>query len=532
MNRISFLAPLASLVLAVTIACNATPPLESRSNPEPASLIDQCSLRPCDWNQMGQPLGDNSLGSTPSLAMSASVPVVANLEGSNFFDTNTYVRAWNGTGWGNATKLNDAGSSYSYWGDTRPAIAANATTQIVAFVENVYHEDDMVIRLKTRSSSGAWVAFDPVSDRGLRGFSKTIKSSVRLVLDADSLPIVVWREESSPDSHSFATFARRYQNGAWQNLGALPYGTVCDCDSGALSRNGSETYLSSVDSSALWHLDSSDHFRLVDAPFLSYAQVDNSGAPVETTINKTSGEFQLWRLSSGAWVHLGPPVQFGGQQGLVFTGAYHLIFGNTIWAVGSYDCIPKTSNPTQCEDSTPSKSFKLRFMRYNGSAWTQVGTAFTNDARPWSYSYLAGQWPNGNPIVANVSKIFSWGLTPLSNGVFDTELQINVVSAPANAAKISVPAPTNLPGVGAPANRARITVNGPSLNNVAIQDTRRFGTLTPGTYTITAQSFTTVLDKTVCTLHTPTVLSQTAVVIQGQLSTATVKYLTEPCDGP
>ncbi len=505
MNRTSFLAPLASLVLAVTIACNATPPLESHSNgnslPDSASLVDQCSLRPCTWNQMGQQVSNDYSHIEPSLAVSAGVPVVAYLE-STSSQWNAYARVWNGTGWGNATKLNDLGPAGGY-----PVVAANTTTQIVAFPDHNAH-NAQVIRLKTRSSSGAWVAFDPVSDQGFHGLdnSYAFEFDLRLVLDADSLPILVWQEK---DYYTSYTFARRYRNGAWQNLGALPNGAVCECSLDRLSTNSSETYLSNA--SQLWHLDSSDHFTLSNAPYLSEAEVDSTGAPVEKTVDTASGKVQLWRLSGGAWVHLGPPAPFGGQQGLSFFHADHWIIGNTIWAVGSYYCIPQPYNPNLCDDATSVNSRKLRFMRYNGTAWSSVGTAF---ALPefWD-SYTMAQWPNGNPIIATYGSVYSWGLTPLSNGVFDNHLHIEVV--------------------GAPAHLAKINVNGPSLSNVTVQDDTWFKALTPGTYTITAQGFTVnPSSKFLCKHYTPTVPSQTAVVVETLTSTATVTYTSEWCTGP
>ncbi len=85
---------------------------------------------------------------------------------------------------------------------------------------------------------------------------------------------------------------------------------------------------------------------------------------------------------------------------------------------------------------------------------------------------------------------------------------------------------------GLPTGQDRVRVTGPNG-----YDTGAFGSsttltdLAPGSYTITAQGFSTGQpNKPTCKLYIPTVASQTRTVTAGQTATATVTYEVEPCE--
>jgi Bacterial Ig-like domain len=83
---------------------------------------------------------------------------------------------------------------------------------------------------------------------------------------------------------------------------------------------------------------------------------------------------------------------------------------------------------------------------------------------------------------------------------------------------------------GAPTNLAKVRVTGPGGFSGVAGSSKTFTDLMPGTYTITAQGFSTGQpNKPTCRIYTPTPLSQTETVTAGQTASASVSYTSESC---
>jgi Bacterial Ig-like domain len=84
---------------------------------------------------------------------------------------------------------------------------------------------------------------------------------------------------------------------------------------------------------------------------------------------------------------------------------------------------------------------------------------------------------------------------------------------------------------GAPDNLARVSVTGPNgYSSGNLDSSRTLSDLEPSAYTVTAQSFSTNLNKPTCKMYTPTPALQIETVSAGQTASATITYQEEKCD--
>jgi methionine-rich copper-binding protein CopC len=97
---------------------------------------------------------------------------------------------------------------------------------------------------------------------------------------------------------------------------------------------------------------------------------------------------------------------------------------------------------------------------------------------------------------------------------------------------IKVPGELTVNITGAVDDKAKVSVSGPNgYNSGNLGSSETLTGLEPGTYTITAEGFSTGQPgKPTCRNHVPTPFSQTVTVIGGQDVTASVSYSEEPCE--
>jgi hypothetical protein len=108
----------------------------------------------------------------------------------------------------------------------------------------------------------------------------------------------------------------------------------------------------------------------------------------------------------------------------------------------------------------------------------------------------------------------------------DWELQGRVTAFPVNVATGSLQ--VTLSGVPSTLTTFPVRVSGPGFTRT-INKTTTFTDLVPGTYTITANGFTTGGGKPTCRIFTPVTASKQTTVAGGQTANVSISYTSEPC---
>ncbi len=332
-----------------------------------------------DWVGLGGSASGEGISNNSGESRGASLaldgngyPIVAwDDDSDEEFESEIYVRQWNGSAWVEVGTGSASGGGISNNSEQScmPSLALDGNGYpVVAWFDRSSGNNEIYIR---RWNGSAWVAVGTGSASG-GGISNNSGDSVwaSLALDGNGYPIVAWQDNSGGDEE---VYVRRWNGAAWVEVGSG------SASGGGISNNGGNSRYPSL------ALDGSDH------PIVAWH--DNSGGNYEIYIKRWSGS---------AWVEVGTGSASGGG-----------ISNNSGWSGGEQPgvtgglslALDGNDYPVVAWMDDSGGNYEIYIKRWNGSAWVEIGTGsasgggISNTGGYSKYLSLALDG-NGYPVVA------------------------------------------------------------------------------------------------------------------------------------
>ena len=302
---------------------------------------------------------------SPSLALDSSGNPVVAWDDNSFGNYEIYVRRWDGNAWVEigAGSASGGGISNNAGYSEYASLALNSSgNPVVAWDDYTSGNGEIYVR---GWNGSRWVEVGTGSASG-GGISNNSGNSfiASLALDSSGNPAVAWGDDSSGNVE---IYVRKWNGSAWIQLAGSATG-------GGISNN------SGVSAGQWGH-----------GPSLA---LDSLGNPVVAWEDNTSGNYEIYvkRWNGSAWVQLAGSASGGG------------ISNNSGSSYAPSVALDSSGKPVVAWEDNSSFNDEIYMMRWNGSAWIQLGGSASGGGISNNWGISGGPSvaldSSGNPVVA------------------------------------------------------------------------------------------------------------------------------------